>query len=109
MNIHLHGVHLPISDSLKSYLKKKADKLKKHFYHHCDIDFTLSVEKNFHQIEASAHISGKRFFCMSRSPDMYSAINDITFKLDRFLVKIKDKFVSISHSKSNKRDFFLPN
>ena len=39
----------------------------RHFYHHCDIDFTLTVEKNFHQIEANAHISGKKFFCMSRS------------------------------------------
>ena len=33
MNIHLHGVHLPISDSLKSYLQKKTYKLNKHFYH----------------------------------------------------------------------------
>ena len=40
---------------------------------------------------------------------MYQAIDDLTFKLDRFLVKIKDKFVSISHSKSIKRDFFLAN
>ena len=109
MNIHFHGVHLPISHSLKSYLQKKTDKLNKHYCHHCDIDFTLSVEKKFHQIEANAHISGKNFFCKSRSTDMYQAIDDLTFKLDRFLVKIKGKFVSISHPKSNKRDFFLPN
>ena len=109
MNIHFHGVHLPISDSLKSYLQKKTYKLNKHFYHHCDIDFTLSVEKNYHQIEANAHISGKKFFCMSRSSDMYSAIDDITLKLDRFLVKIKNKFVSLSHSKPIKKNFFLPN
>ena len=106
---YLHGVHLPISDSLKSYLQKKTYKLNKHFYHHCDINFTLSVEKNFHQIEANAHISGKKFFCMSRSPDMYSAIDNITFKLDRILVKNKNKFISLSHSKSTKRDLFLPN
>ena len=109
MNIHLYGVHLPISHSLKSYLQKKVDKLNKHFCHHCDIDFTLSVEKNFHQIEAVTHISGKNFFCKSRSSDMYQAIDDLTFKLDRTLVKIKDKFISLSHSKSIKRDFFLPN
>ena len=109
MNVHLQGVHLPISDSLKSYLQKKTDKLNKHFYGHCDIDFTLSVEKNFHQIEANAHISGKNFFCKSRSSDMYQAIDDLIFKLDRFLVKIKDKFVSINHSKSTKRDYFLLN
>ena len=47
MNVHLQGVHLPISDSLKSYLQKKTDKLNKHFYGHCDIDFTLSVETKF--------------------------------------------------------------
>ena len=109
MNIHLHGVHLPISDSLKSYLQKKTHKLNKHFCHHCDIDFTLSVEKNFHQIEANAHTSGKKFFCMSRSPDMYAAIDDITLKLDRFLVQIKNKFVSFSHSKPIKKNFFLSN
>ena len=109
LNIHLHGVHLPISDSLKSYLQKKTVKLNKHFCHHCDIDFTLSVEKNFHQIEAIAHISGKNFFCKSRSSDMYQAIDDLTFKLDRILVKNKNKFVSLSHSKSTKRDLFLLN
>ena len=98
-----------ISNSLKSYLQKKTDKLTKHYCHHCDIDFTLSVEKNFHQIEANAHISGKNFFCKSRSSDMYQAIDDLTFTLDRFLVKIKDKFVSINHSKSTKRDYFLLN
>ena len=107
MNIHLHGVHLPISDSLKSYLQKKTYKLNKHFYGHCDIDFTLSVEKNFHQIEANAHISGKNFFVCLDPQICIQAIDDITFKLDRFLVKIKNKFVSLSHSKSIKRDFFL--
>jgi putative sigma-54 modulation protein len=106
MNIHFHGVHLPLSTSLRSYLKKKTCKLDKHFCHHCDIDFTLSVEKSFHQIEASAHTSGKNFFCVSRSADMYQAINDVTFKLDRFLVKIKDRFVSSCHSKSRKRNHF---
>ena len=109
MNIHLHAVHLPSSHSLKSYLQKKTAKLNKHYCHHCVINFTLSVEKSFHQIEANAHISGKNFFCKSRSSNMYQAIDDLTFKLDRFLVKIKDKFVSISHSKSIKRDFFLAN
>jgi len=109
LNIHLHGVHLPISHSLKSYLQKKTDKLNKHYCHHCEIDFTLSIEKNFHQIEANTHISGKNFFCKSRSTDMYQAIDNLTLKLDRFLVKIKNKFVSISHSKSMKRDLFLPN
>jgi len=46
---------------------------------------------------------------MSRSPDMYSAIDNITLKLDRFLVKIKNKFVSLSHSKPIKKNFFLSN
>ena len=109
MNIHLHGVHLPISDSLKSYVHKKTYKLNKHFCRHCDIDFTLSVEKNFHQIEANAHISGKNFYCVSRSSDMYQAIDDVTLKLDRFLVKIKNKFVSLSHSKPIKKNLFLLN
>ena len=48
------------------------------------------------------------FVCLDL-PDMYSAIDDITLKLDRFLVKIKNKFVSLSHSKPIKKNFFLPN
>lgn len=109
MNIYLHGVHLPISRSLKSYLNKKIIKLNKHYYHHCDIDFTLTLEKSFHQIEANAHVSGKIFFCMSRSIDMYKAIDDVTLKLDRFLVKFKNKFVSLNHATSIKRNSFLSN
>ena len=107
MNIHLHGVHLPISDSLKSYLQKKTSKLNKHYCHHCVINFTLSVEKSYHQIEANAHISGKKFFCMSRSSDMYQAIDDLTFKLDRFLVKIKNKFVFHKPFKIHQKGFFF--
>ena len=51
----------------------------------------LSVDKLIQKAEATVHVSGKDFFANSESEDLYAAIDQLSDKLDRQLIKHKEK------------------
>ena len=106
MNVRLEGVNLPISPSLKSYLLNKTSKINKHFIYHCDLEFTLLVDNKAHKIEVKAHTLGKNIYCDYACSDMYQAIDKVLWRLDRILLKLKDKLVNHNHLLSVKREVY---
>ena len=50
------------------------------------------------RIEASVHVRGKEIFCESADPDMYAAIDGLVDKLDRTIIKHKEKSLDHRHS-----------
>jgi len=50
-----------------------------------------------HKVEAKMHLSGKEIFCESHSEDMYVAIDHLVGKLDRAVIKHKEKNLSHRH------------
>jgi putative sigma-54 modulation protein len=54
----------------------------------------LTVEKLRQKIEANVHLSGKDIFVESTDADMYAAIDLLVDKLDRQIVKHKEKIKS---------------
>ncbi len=57
----------------------------------------LSVEKLIHKAEATVHTSGAELFADSISEDMYAAIDALVDKLDRQIVKHKEKTRTNNH------------
>ncbi len=94
MQLEITGHHLEVTDSMSAYVREKADRLKRHFDKVMNIHFILEVEKQIHKAEASLHVSGTQIFADAHSGDMYAAIDSLIDKLDRQIVKHKEKLKS---------------
>lgn len=91
MQINLTGHHVDITDSLREYVDNKFAKLERHFDHITNVHVILNVEKLTQKAEATVHLSGAELFATSEHEDMYAAIDGLIDKLDRQVVKHKEK------------------
>jgi putative sigma-54 modulation protein len=91
MQINLTARHLDITDALRSYVQNKFERLERHFDHMTNVHVILSVEKLRQKAEASFHISGHDVYADSEHEDMYAAIDGLVDKLDRQVLKHKEK------------------
>jgi len=91
MNLHLSGHHLEITPAIREYVTSKLGRITRHFDHVIDVNVILSVEKLKQKIEASVHLSGKDIHAESCDTDMYAAIDSLADKLDRQIIKYKEK------------------
>ena len=91
MQINLTGHHVEITDSLRNYVDTKFSKLERHFDHISHVHVILNVEKLNQKAEATVHLSGAEVFASSEDSDMYAAIDSMVDKLDRQVIKHKEK------------------
>jgi putative sigma-54 modulation protein len=91
MQINITGQQLKITSSFKEYVEKKFEKLTRHFEHVINIHVVLTVEKLEHHAEASLQVSGNKIFADASNEGMYAAIDKLVDKLDRQIVKHKEK------------------
>ena len=91
MQITISGHHVEVSTPLRNYVLTKFDRLQRHFDHITNTDVTLIVEKLVQKAEATVHVSGADIFANAESEDMYAAIDLLADKLDRQLIKHKEK------------------
>ncbi|MBT8139650.1 MAG: ribosome-associated translation inhibitor RaiA [Gammaproteobacteria bacterium] len=91
MRINVSGHHVEVTDPLREYVTSKMGKLERHFDHITNIDVTLIVEKMVQKAEASVHVSGADLFANAENENMYAAIDGLADKLDRQIIKHKEK------------------
>ena len=91
MQIELTGHHLDITPAIRNFVNEKFKRLERHFVHVINTHVVLSVEKVRHQAEASMLVSQNKIFANATADDMYVAIDDLIDKLDRQIVKHKEK------------------
>jgi putative sigma-54 modulation protein len=91
MNLNLTGHHLEITPAIRAYVINKLDRVTRHFDHVIDVNVVLSVDKLQRIVEANVHVRGKEIHAASVDPDMYAAIDALADKLDRQVVKYKEK------------------
>jgi putative sigma-54 modulation protein len=97
LSISVHQVE--VTDALKNYTSEKLAKLERHFEHITNVHVVLSVEKVKQRAEATIHVSGAELFADADSDDMYAAIDALTDKLDRQVLKHKEKLVNRHHGR----------
>lgn len=102
MQINLTGHHVDITDALRAFVDTKFTKLERHFDHVTDMHVILTVEKNRHTAEATVLVSGNTLFADATEDDMYAAIDALVDKLDRQVIKHKEKLTD--HHKGSSRD-----
>ncbi len=91
MNLKLSGHHLEITAAMRDYITGKLGRITRHFDHVIDVNVILSVDNLEQKIEASVHLSGKDIFVESHDTDMYAAIDALVDKLDRQILRHKEK------------------
>ncbi|WKE66048.1 ribosome hibernation promoting factor [Gallaecimonas kandeliae] len=91
MQINLTGNHIEITDPLRSYVSEKFTKLERHFNHISNVHVVLNVEKIRQIAEAKLNVSGGEIHASSEHADMYAAIDGLIDKLDRQIIKHKEK------------------
>ena len=104
MNLHLTGHHVDITPAIRDYVTSKLARINRHFDHVIDVNVIMTVEKLDQKIEANVHLSGKDIHVQSSEEDMYAAIDSLIDKLDRQVVRHKERFqVSHRNAKGIKR------
>lgn len=91
MNLTITGHHLEVTPALRGYIEEKLKRVTRHFDHVIDITVILSVEKLVQKAEVNVHVAGKDLFVEATDADMYAAVDALIDKLDRQIVKHKEK------------------
>jgi putative sigma-54 modulation protein len=85
----------------------KLDRITRHFDQVVDVKVLLSIENQTEKerrqkAECNIHVKGNDMFAESAHEDMYAAVDELVDKLDRQVVKHKDKLQN-HHHESPKR------
>jgi len=91
MQIDLSGHHIEVTTPMRNYVNEKIGRLEKHFDRVTDVHVILSVEKQVQKAEATIHVKGNKIFAHADNADMYTAIDALADKLDRQIIKHKEK------------------
>jgi putative sigma-54 modulation protein len=91
MQMTISGHHLDVTDPIREYVIAKLAKLERHYDHINSTAVILSVEKLSQKAEATIHVSGGELFANAENEDLYAAIDSLSDKLDRQLIKYKEK------------------
>lgn len=94
MQTNISGHHVDVTEALKQYIHTKMERLERHFDHITNTQVTLTVQKLRQIAEATVHISGADIHAHAESEDMYASIDALVDKLDRQILKHKEKLVS---------------
>lgn len=102
MNLNLSGHHLEITPAIREHVIAKLEKIKRHFDKVIDVTVILSVDKLKQKAEANVHLSGKTIFVECDDTNLYVAIDSLTEKLDRQILKHKEKLSGHRHEEPSK-------
>ncbi|SIP91970.1 ribosome hibernation-promoting factor, HPF/YfiA family [Solilutibacter tolerans] len=104
MQIDVHGQHIEITDALRTYSQDKMTRLERHFEHPLELRMQLSIDKPNHRAEGHLKVAGREYHADASAETMYAAIDLLTDKLDRVLVKHKEKMVDHHRGENPARD-----
>ena len=96
MNINITGHHIEITAANRDYVQSKLDRVIRHYDNVTSTHVILSVDKLQQKAEITLHVKGKDIYADSSESDLYAAIDALADKLDRQMVKHKEK--NSSHS-----------
>ncbi len=97
MNLNVSGHHLDVTPAIRTYVSGKMDRVTRHFDHVIDAHVILSVEKLLQKAEVTLHVPGKDIHAECSDADLYAAIDLLVDKLDRQVIKYKDKTQAKPH------------
>lgn len=103
MRIETHGQQIEVTAALREYVETKLARLQRHFEQPFDVRTLLRLDKPLHCAEATVNFAGRTLHADASAIDMYAAIDLLADKLDRLLLKQKEKLVDHHRGESLSR------
>src|SRR3954470_21570832 len=98
MQLHVKGKNLEVSDSMRSYVERKLQKLDRRVHELTEVEIELAIERNpsiadSQVAEATVHLKGRTLRARETARDMKAAIDQLADKLTRQVRDLHDKRV----------------
>ncbi len=95
MQINFIGHHMEVTPALREFTQEKMHHCLEHHANRITrVNVTFSVEKLRQIAEAKILIRGGEIHASSESADMYSAVDSLIDKVERQLIKSKEKEIA---------------
>ena len=91
MQLTIQGIGIKITDALNDFVNDKFKKLDRKADLVNSITVTLTVDKLAQIAKADIDVKGNNLHAEAQSEDMYAAIDALLDKVDRLIVKNKEK------------------
>jgi putative sigma-54 modulation protein len=94
MPITITGRHMTVTPALKRYLEQRIQRLKRYGVKLDSGQFVLNIEKYRHTVEGVVVVNGRLVQGKVATQEMYASIDCLLEKLERQLLKNKEKLVA---------------
>lgn len=91
MNLIVHGNHIDVTPALRDYVAAKLMRVERHFDQVIDATVQLTVQKVHQRAEITLRMRGNHIHVEAVEEDMYAAIDALADKLDRQVLRHKDR------------------
>lgn len=96
MNLMITGHHLEVTPALREHVTSKLERVARHFDQIIEVSVVLGVEApsekdKRHHAEVNLRLKGNAIHVENTADDLYAAIDGLVDKLDRQVLKHKDK------------------
>ena len=113
MNLTISGHHLEVTPALREYVLTKLDRITRHFDAVVDVNVLLTVEnlkekERRQKAEITVHMKGKDIFVEQAHEDLYAAVDQLMDKLDRQVVRYKDRLQDHHHPPAKRHEAAAP-
>ncbi|RYV01002.1 ribosomal subunit interface protein [Shewanella sp. OPT22] len=93
MQVEITGQQVEITESLKEYVNTKFAKLERRIEQINNVRVVLNVERSKQTAEARITLNGTEAYAKSQHNDMYAAIDILIDKINRQVIKHKEKLI----------------
>ena len=100
MRITITARRFKLQENIKNYVQKEILRLEKYFDGIIDCEVILSWEKFHRMAEIKIKVMGTLLTAQDRSDDMKKSIKTTVEKMERQVVKYKDKLHNFEHEKA---------
>ena len=97
MNLSVSGHHFDVTPAIRTYVRSKLERIARRFDQVIDAHVILTVDKLRQKAEVTLHVRGRDLHCESEDEDLYAAIDLLADKLDRQVLRHKDKVSERPH------------
>lgn len=102
MKLNIKGRNIELTDALRQYIEKRINKFEKFLAELSEAVVTISTEKFTHKIDVLLKVNGHLIQAEGKTEDLYSAVDQVVEKLEKQILKYKEKVQNKNKKDSNK-------
>jgi len=89
MHVDVSGHHTTLTPALRAAIEQKFSKLSHQTNLPTKAEVVLTVEKNYHMVDAILWVNGTKHHAKSKAENMYVALDEVQARLSRSMRKEK--------------------